>query len=240
MRTSSPVRQHRPAGESRGLRGAVLPTGGSFLVAARRSYADLFLKAASNPDLRDNVAYFYDVNAKLNVRLGRNGVLMLSTYGGRDRFSPAQPLRSAGEPFRHACVGTRSRQPPLLQGDAGRQRLRLSARLRRDGEAVIWTSRIRSLDLKVDEAWHLTDRNIIEFGVERTAHDSGPATSWQGQADTLVVHPRSHPARRGIPTALHLGQEVDLGPGSPFGTACATRLRSHGSGHHLPVRGGAP
>ena len=43
---------------------------GSFLVAARRSYADLFLKAASNPDLRDNVAYFYDVNAKMNIRAG--------------------------------------------------------------------------------------------------------------------------------------------------------------------------
>src|SRR5687767_549396 len=60
---------------------------GSFLLAARRSYADLLLKAARDTSLRDDRAYFYDLNAKANVRLGAGGALMASGYLGRDAFS---------------------------------------------------------------------------------------------------------------------------------------------------------
>ncbi|MBO2009249.1 TonB-dependent receptor [Hymenobacter negativus] len=57
---------------------------GSFIVAGRRSYADLFLKF--NPDQKDNQAYFYDFSAKANYTLGERDRVYLSGYFGRDVF----------------------------------------------------------------------------------------------------------------------------------------------------------
>ena len=56
---------------------------GSFLVAGRSSYAHLFLPLF---DI-DNIAYFYDLNAKLSYRLNDNNSIYLSGYFGRDVFN---------------------------------------------------------------------------------------------------------------------------------------------------------
>jgi hypothetical protein len=56
----------------------------SFIVAARRTYADVFLKLYSDPAIRDNKLYFYDLNAKMNLDAGPRDKLYLSGYFGRD------------------------------------------------------------------------------------------------------------------------------------------------------------
>lgn len=56
----------------------------SFLVAGRGSYAHLFLKF--DEDLKDNSAYFYDLNLKTNFEINENNQLFLSGYFGRDVF----------------------------------------------------------------------------------------------------------------------------------------------------------
>ncbi|PWB20591.1 TonB-dependent receptor domain-containing protein [Flavobacterium sp. HTF] len=55
---------------------------GSFIIAGRASYAHLFLKLADN----NNSAMFYDINAKLNYRLGANNSIAFSGYLGNDVF----------------------------------------------------------------------------------------------------------------------------------------------------------
>lgn len=51
----------------------------SYLISARRTYADLFLPSSDFPSL-----YFYDLNAKINTELSSKDRLYLSTYLGRD------------------------------------------------------------------------------------------------------------------------------------------------------------
>ena len=64
------------------LEGPIKKEESSFIVSARRSYVDLFLKAAD----QDNLVYFYDVNAKLNWRANNKNRFFLALYGGRDDF----------------------------------------------------------------------------------------------------------------------------------------------------------
>lgn len=64
------------------LEGPIKKDESSFIVSARRSYVDLFLKAANN----DNIVYFYDVNAKVNWRANNKNRFFLATYAGRDNF----------------------------------------------------------------------------------------------------------------------------------------------------------
>lgn len=65
------------------LEGPIKQNESSYLISARRSYVDLFLRAADN----DNLVYFYDVNAKVNWRANNKNRFFLSLYSGRDDFS---------------------------------------------------------------------------------------------------------------------------------------------------------
>ena len=59
---------------------------GSFIVSGRRTYADLFTVFASKEAIKDAQLYFYDFNAKGNLRLGNKDRLFISGYFGRDKF----------------------------------------------------------------------------------------------------------------------------------------------------------
>ena len=59
----------------------------SFLVSARRTYADIFLKLFGDSSMKKTQLYFYDLNAKTNFILGEKDRLFLSGYFGRDVLS---------------------------------------------------------------------------------------------------------------------------------------------------------
>lgn len=56
----------------------------SYLLTGRRTYADVFLKLSKDSAVNQNRIYFYDLNAKLNYRLGDKDRLFLSGYFGKD------------------------------------------------------------------------------------------------------------------------------------------------------------
>lgn len=58
----------------------------SFMVSARRTYADAFLALSPDTSLRGNVLYFYDLNAKANYQIDEKNTLYLSGYFGRDKL----------------------------------------------------------------------------------------------------------------------------------------------------------
>ena len=68
------------------VEGPIIKDHTSFMVAGRRSYADIFLGLSSNPDINQNILYFYDLNLKVNSRINQNNNLYASGYFGRDVF----------------------------------------------------------------------------------------------------------------------------------------------------------
>ena len=64
------------------LEGPIKKDESSFIFSARRSYVDVFLRAAN----QDNLVYFYDVNAKVNWRASNKDRFFLALYTGRDDF----------------------------------------------------------------------------------------------------------------------------------------------------------
>jgi hypothetical protein len=68
------------------IEGPIQKEKSAFMIAARRSYADLFLALSSDPTINQNTLYFYDLNAKLNYILSDKDRLYLSGYFGRDVF----------------------------------------------------------------------------------------------------------------------------------------------------------
>lgn len=65
------------------IEGPIAKEKSSYIVSARRSYVDLFMRAANE----DNLIHFYDVNAKVNWRKNNNNRFFAAFYAGRDVFS---------------------------------------------------------------------------------------------------------------------------------------------------------
>ena len=65
------------------LEGPIVKDKASFLVTARRSYMDMFLKLS--PDFKGNTLYFYDINAKVDWIINQKNQLFLSFFTGKDR-----------------------------------------------------------------------------------------------------------------------------------------------------------
>ena len=65
------------------VEGPIVKEKSSFIISARRSYVDLFLKAAD----QDNLVHFYDINAKINWKIDNKNRFFAAFYAGRDVFN---------------------------------------------------------------------------------------------------------------------------------------------------------
>jgi len=184
---------------------------GSFLVAARRTYADVFLKLSSDPDLNRNVAYFYDLNAKANVRLGNTGALLLSGYFGRDRFAVAEQFSSSwgnqsGTLRWNQAFGSRLfSKTTLTISDYD-----YSIGFLGTGLDINWSSRIGNVDLQVLETWYIRNGSTVEFGGELARQEirSGTIRPVGGSP----VQPRDPSPRHGLAPALHASHQIEVSP----------------------------
>lgn len=68
-----------------GVEGPIQKGRSSFLVTARRTYADAFLTFV--PEFKGNKLYFYDINAKANVEINSKNRIYFSGYFGRDKLA---------------------------------------------------------------------------------------------------------------------------------------------------------
>ncbi len=68
------------------LEGPIQKGKSSFLISARRTYADVFLKLSKKESLRSSSLYFYDLNTKFNYKISDKDRIYVSGYFGRDKL----------------------------------------------------------------------------------------------------------------------------------------------------------
>lgn len=138
---------------------------GAFLLAARRSYADLFLNFSR--DFRGIVLYFYDINLKANYTFSENNRVFLSGYLGRDDFGLPDIF---GNGYGNLALTLRwnhlfSRNL-VANFTALYSKYDYILRILSPGTEFEVTSNIISPTFKADFAYLVTDEHQIEFGVE--------------------------------------------------------------------------
>ena len=65
------------------IEGPIVKDEATFLITARRTYMDMFLKLSN--DFKNNTLYFYDVNAKLDWTIDARNQLFLTFFTGNDK-----------------------------------------------------------------------------------------------------------------------------------------------------------
>jgi hypothetical protein len=66
------------------IEGPIVKDKSSFMISARRTYADVFLKLSGDSTLKGSSLYFYDLNVKANYQLDDKNTVYLSGYFGKD------------------------------------------------------------------------------------------------------------------------------------------------------------
>lgn len=160
----------------------------SWMVGARRSYADVFLKLSSDEALNKSAVYFYDMNAKLTHRFSDKDKLELNGYYGKDVFSAkdmggfdygnaAAALswsHSFTEKFRVKTSANLSDYKYGMKSELG------------DTE-MDWEAGIFDVGLKVDFIQEINRWLHLNYGVSSTYHHFSPGlVTMTGQADYEV------------------------------------------------------
>ena len=151
------------------LEGPIVKEKGSFLVGARGSYAHLFLKLANN----DNLAYFYDLNTKMNYKINKNNTLFLSGYFGRDIFSIN---KSFSNTYGNSTLNLRWNHlfNDRLFSNASMIYSDYYYGLQLDFIGFNWDSGIKNYNFKYDFKYYANDRLKVNFGANSIYYDFNP------------------------------------------------------------------
>jgi hypothetical protein len=159
------------------VEGPIVKDKGSFIISARRTYADLFLKLSKDSITRKSRLYFYDVNVKANYTLGQKDRLFLSGYFGKDDFGLGSLLDfnwgNATGTLRWNHIFT---DKLFLNSSFIVSNYSYNIQINQDPIQVTISSSIRDYSLKEDFSYYVNPNNTLKFGVQSTYHTFVPGS----------------------------------------------------------------
>lgn len=185
---------------------------GSFIIAGRRSYADILAQPFLKNDLKGSKFYFYDLTAKGNYRINAKNTVFLSGYLGRDVFGA-----DFGFNWGNATVSARwnhvfsdklflnttayySNYDYTLDSDLKRKE---------PNDFFRTNSRIVDYSLKPDFSLFL-GKNTITFGGQSILHDFQPGTATAASSGDVRTFGLS--SKYALENALYIGNEQQVSP----------------------------
>lgn len=195
------------------IEGPLVKDKGSFIVSGRRSYADVFLAFAKNPEVRQNTLYFYDLNGKINYRINNNNRLYLSTYGGRDVFKVGDddPFkiswgnRTATLRWNHLFSDKLFSNFTFLKSDYDYQ-LGLESGI----NGFNWYSKLHDYTLKGDLGYYLNPKNTLRMGGGSTYHHFIPGHI-KGVGTETIFNELKVPESKAMEYFAYLSNEQKIG-----------------------------
>jgi hypothetical protein len=144
------------------LEGPLVKDRSSYLLAGRGSYAHLFLKL--DEELRDNSAYFYDLNLKTNFAISDKDQLFLSAYFGRDVFTLAENFSSS---YGNALGNLRWNHVfnDRIFSNLSLNYSKYDYQLEINAFEFDWISEIDNYNLKYDLSYFLNNQITLDFGI---------------------------------------------------------------------------
>lgn len=188
------------------VEGPLVKNKGSFMVSARRTYADAFLKLSSDSTTRNASLYFYDVNAKANYRFDDKNALFISGYFGQDvlglknNFETNWGNQTATVRFNHLFNSKLFLNTSLIYSNYSY--IIQSYNANRDFRV---TSKIRDFNLKEDLQYFLSDKHTLYFGLNATRHSIAPGEI--SSSSTSSINNRTIQNRYGIEASAYVSDE---------------------------------
>jgi hypothetical protein len=163
------------------VEGPTVKDKGSFLLAGRSTYVNLFLAAANN----DSRAGFYDFNLKTNYNINDNNRIFLSGYYGQDNMSFSNAFKnnygniSGNLRWNHIFNQKLFSNLSLIYS-----RYDIGFEITNIG--LDWDSNIKNYNLKYDFGYFPSDKLKMNFGISSIYYDFSPGELKPASADANI------------------------------------------------------
>ncbi|MEZ5196665.1 MAG: TonB-dependent receptor [Bacteroidales bacterium] len=170
------------------LEGPIIEDKMSFIASGRRTYADLFLMASSDTNIRDNKLYFYDFNGKVNYKINENNRVFVSAYHGKDVFkNPDFKMLWGNSTFTVRWNHLFSKR---LFSNFTALYSKFDYELgvpEGSSSSFQWIANLKDYGGKADFTYYLTSNNTLRFGFSSTFHFFIPGTARGLGSDAFIT-----------------------------------------------------
>lgn len=152
------------------IEGPIVKNKGSFIISARRTYADLFLKLSKDTTLNQSKLYFYDLNAKANYTIDDKNRIYLSGYFGKDVFGVANTFginwgnTTATLRWNHLFSDRLFSNTSVIYSNYD-YRININS-----GEQINIISQIQDYNIKQDYQDYISEKSTLKFGFQSIYH----------------------------------------------------------------------
>ena len=190
------------------VEGPIVKDRSSFLVAGRGSYAHLFLKLSE--DLKDNSAYFYDLNLKANYEINENNQLFLSGYFGRDVFKFNENFNSS---YGNSSGNLRWNHifNDKIFSNLSVNYSKYDYQLEINAFEFDWLSQIDNYNLKYALSYYLNNDIKLDFGVNGIHYLFNPGII-SPTSETSGINYMKLDQKRAFEGGLYVGAEHRISP----------------------------
>ncbi|MBX2930221.1 MAG: TonB-dependent receptor [Saprospiraceae bacterium] len=201
------------------LEGPIQKDKSSFMVSGRRTYFDLITRGinAGNKDNPDYSPipdyYFYDLNTKINYKLGEKDHLYVSGYFGRDKFGFDGDFFDFTFDWGNATGTARWNHvfnPRLFANTTFTYSdYQYNIRNKVTGFSFDLSSRIEDATLKSDLYYAVNPKHTLRFGAAVTSHNFRVGRLQAGNSDGSISF-SSGQNFRGVEGAVYVSDELEL------------------------------
>jgi hypothetical protein len=193
------------------IEGPLFKNRGSFMIAARRTYADLFLKLLPRHGVDSTASkstlYFYDLNMKANYQLSDKDKIYFSCYLGRDNFNLGGALGlnwgniTATSRWNHIINDKLFSNTSLIFNQYS-----YKFNIEVGSVTMRVLSEIKDWNLKEDLHFYLNSKNTIKFGFNSIYHTFVPSKV----DSTAFFRIRSMDNRYALENAFYISDEQTI------------------------------
>jgi hypothetical protein len=183
----------------------------TFLLAGRRTYADMFLPLSTDEAVKDNKLFFYDFNAKLNHTFSDRDRIFVSGYMGRDVFDNTFSRLDFGnstQTFRwnHVYSPRLFSNITFIHSNYNYMLGNQSS----DVQGFEWKADMQDLSLKADFNYYLNAKNEITFGAQTIYHKILPGHA-KGTGSSSIFNELKMPTNRSLEHAVYAENKQKIG-----------------------------
>jgi len=190
------------------LEGPIVKDKSSFLIAGRRTYADLLYRTV-RPANEDVSIYFYDLNTKLNYRFNDKNRLFLSGYFGNDVANLDEEAKIKWGNLTSTLRWTHIFNPALFFNTSLiYSQYNYQFEFKGDTENTLWESKITNYHFKPEFTWFANSKNTIDFGAQVTLFNFNPGeiSITNNSSEGFKV-----PEEKAIELGIYAGNEQKVG-----------------------------
>jgi len=164
------------------VQGPIKKDRASFLISARRTYADVLIQPFLKKDspMKGTDFFFYDINAKFNIIINPRHRLYFGAYFGRDVYGFKSKSQQTKMTFNWSNAAASARwnyiiaDQLFLNTSATFSYYDFGTEMRIDPYSFNLSSGVRDYSLKSELTWIPTPKHNIRFGVHNVLHECIP------------------------------------------------------------------